>query len=325
MAGTPDILLYHEEVSYYSFRVRMALAIKDLKYKKRRVNLFLSENLEPWYMRLNPSGLVPILQHGETIVCDSDKILRYLDDAFPETIQLCPDESTNEGHMCDYFKRLSDKIDVHTITMIAPRFPEITKVKPRNPMFANAIHDQAPELCEKYANDFPDLAEAYLAKKKLKLEELLRLEDEELVETAIHACEDVMTKLEEELARNDADMMQDKVQWLCGERFTSADIYWAATLYRLEEMGYDDRYWANGKRPHIEAYYEQIRSYDCFRKSEPSRCLLLMAKMRPHLPWVLAVGGAAVAAGVIYALIKSRNGGKFPSIFAKEKIWVWTE
>ena len=124
---------------------------------------------------------------------------------------------------------------------------------------------------------------------------------------------------------NNLCLISDQVQWLCGEQFTSADIYWAVALYRLEELGYDQHYWADGKRPHIEAYYEQVRSYEYFRKSEPSRCLLLMAKMKPHLPWALAIGATAVAAGAMYALIRNRNGGTFPSIFPKEKIWVWKE
>ena len=56
--------------------------------------------------------------------------------------QLCPDESTDEGHACDYYKRLSDKIDVHTITLIAPQFPDITQVKPRTPIYLNGNVNQ---------------------------------------------------------------------------------------------------------------------------------------------------------------------------------------
>ncbi|XP_006816444.1 ganglioside-induced differentiation-associated protein 1-like [Saccoglossus kowalevskii] len=326
----PPLLLYQETVSYFSFCVRMGLAEKNLKYKKCPVNFFNLENLEPWYMRLNPFGLVPTLQHGETVVCDSDKILRYLDEAFPETTCLCPDESTDEGHMCGYYRRLNDKIDIRMITLIAPMFPRTTQVTPRNPRFSetNAKHmkakrDHAATLCERYANIFPDLAEVYLEKKNSELKEL---PGEEEVQMVLRVCEDVLTKFQEELARKSENTQDVKEQWLCGKRFTSADIYWAATLHRLEELGYDKRFWADGQRPHIESYYEHMRSRVCFKKSEPSTCISWIGEMKQKLPWELAIGATVVAVCVFYTFIKSRRNVEcFPSKCVEEKIWVWKE
>ena len=57
----------------------MALHIKGINYKYHNVELLKFEHLEPWYLKMNPGGVVPTLKHGYNIVPESDEILRYLD------------------------------------------------------------------------------------------------------------------------------------------------------------------------------------------------------------------------------------------------------
>ncbi|CAJ0963368.1 unnamed protein product [Ranitomeya imitator] len=62
--------------------VRLVIAEKALKCEEHDVSLPLSEHNEPWFMRLNPSGEVPVLVHGENIICEAAQIIDYLEQTF---------------------------------------------------------------------------------------------------------------------------------------------------------------------------------------------------------------------------------------------------
>lgn len=64
------------------FQVRLAIAEKALKCEEHDVNLPLSEHNEPWFMRLSSSGEVPVLIHGENIICEATQIIDYLEATF---------------------------------------------------------------------------------------------------------------------------------------------------------------------------------------------------------------------------------------------------
>ncbi|OFZ31811.1 MAG: maleylacetoacetate isomerase [Bdellovibrionales bacterium RIFCSPHIGHO2_01_FULL_40_29] len=87
-----DLILYSYFRSSTSFRVRIALALKDLDYEYRPVHLLNNggeQNQSP-YRQINPIGGVPTLIHNGKTLSQSLVIMEYLDDAFPETYQLFP-------------------------------------------------------------------------------------------------------------------------------------------------------------------------------------------------------------------------------------------
>ncbi len=67
-----------------SLQGAIALEVKGLKYKQRIVYLHDGETYEPWFMRINPAGQVPVLRHGEKYIPDSLAIAEYLDKTFGE-------------------------------------------------------------------------------------------------------------------------------------------------------------------------------------------------------------------------------------------------
>lgn len=60
----------------------MALHEKNLPFESRVINLANNEQYEPWFLRLNPKGEVPVLQDTGKIISDSTRIIDYLEDNF---------------------------------------------------------------------------------------------------------------------------------------------------------------------------------------------------------------------------------------------------
>lgn len=63
-------------------QVRLAVAEKGLRCEEYDVSLPLSEHNEPWFMRLNPAGEVPVLVHDDSVLCDLTQIMDYLEENF---------------------------------------------------------------------------------------------------------------------------------------------------------------------------------------------------------------------------------------------------
>ena len=82
MSESQGLTLYHALPSSFSQKVVLALNYLNLKYESRLVNLFDGEQLEPWFLDLNPKGEVPTLQDGEVTIADSADILQYLNDKY---------------------------------------------------------------------------------------------------------------------------------------------------------------------------------------------------------------------------------------------------
>ncbi|RIL03442.1 MAG: hypothetical protein DCC71_15250 [Proteobacteria bacterium] len=78
-----DLLLYDHPHSPCARRVRIALLEKGLAWRSRVLDLTRMEQKAPWYLALNPNGIVPTLVHGERVLWESNVITEYLDDVFP--------------------------------------------------------------------------------------------------------------------------------------------------------------------------------------------------------------------------------------------------
>lgn len=78
--------LYNYFRSSASFRVRIALGLKNLPYEYRAVHLTRGggEQVAPDFRALNPQGLVPVLVDGGALLTQSLAILEYLDELHPD-------------------------------------------------------------------------------------------------------------------------------------------------------------------------------------------------------------------------------------------------
>lgn len=83
--------LYHYWSSVCSQKVRLCLAEKGIEWESVHIDLFTFDHWEADYVALNPKAVVPTLDHDGQVVIESNVIIEYLEEAFPET-PLMPDD-----------------------------------------------------------------------------------------------------------------------------------------------------------------------------------------------------------------------------------------
>jgi len=69
-----------------SYRVRIALNLKNLSYQQAAIHLRRGggEQLKPEYRAINPQALVPALEDGGRILTQSLAIIEYLEEKYPD-------------------------------------------------------------------------------------------------------------------------------------------------------------------------------------------------------------------------------------------------
>ena len=106
------IILYDYYRSSAAYRVRIALNLKGVQYEQRQVNLREDEQKSDDYRKLNPLGLVPMLEIDGHRLVQSLAIINYLDLRF-SNVPLIPAAAAARAHvvaMC-----LTIACDIHPL------------------------------------------------------------------------------------------------------------------------------------------------------------------------------------------------------------------
>ncbi|MEP0201760.1 MAG: glutathione S-transferase family protein [Halioglobus sp.] len=83
------IHLYHNDMSVCAQKVRLVLAHKNLSWEGTHLNLRAGEQSTPDFRKISPKGVVPVLVHDGDVITESNAIVEYLDEVFPDA-QLMP-------------------------------------------------------------------------------------------------------------------------------------------------------------------------------------------------------------------------------------------
>lgn len=80
------ITLYDYYRSSCSYRVRIALNLKQIPHQLKEVHLVKNggEQFSDWYQKLHPHASVPIMVDGDLVLSQSLAILNYLDEKYPQ-------------------------------------------------------------------------------------------------------------------------------------------------------------------------------------------------------------------------------------------------
>src|SRR5262249_49353180 len=90
-----------------SQKLRVFLNLKGIPWESHHVDLPANENFRPWFLGINPRGLVPVLVHDGAVHIESNDIITYLEKTFP-TPNLIP-----AGHEDEIAGLLRHEDDLH--------------------------------------------------------------------------------------------------------------------------------------------------------------------------------------------------------------------
>jgi glutathione S-transferase len=100
--------LYTAKNSICTQKVFITLAEKGLPYDIHTIDLFANEQYKPEYLKINPKGVVPALDHDGAVVIESSLICEYLDETFP-AVRLVPADPFSRARM----RLWSKEVDEH--------------------------------------------------------------------------------------------------------------------------------------------------------------------------------------------------------------------
>jgi glutathione S-transferase len=93
--GWKGVHVLHYSGSSCSQKLRIFLNLKGIAWESHLVDLPTNENFAPWFLGINPRGLVPVLVHNGVVHIESNDIITYLEKTFPEP-RLIPAGHENE-------------------------------------------------------------------------------------------------------------------------------------------------------------------------------------------------------------------------------------
>ena len=226
------LTLYHNDMSVCAQKVRLCLAEKGLSYDAKHFNLRAGDQQQPFYLKLNPKGVVPTLVHDDVVVTESVVINEYIDDAFPAP-PLKPADAAGRAKMRWWTKHIDDGIFAATGTVS---------------MSVAFHHQYTQEVVDELTRQ---RGPAYRARFEL----LRKGVDNPFFPDAIKRLYKMATDMNAALERG---------PWLLGEQLTLADIAYAPYITRLDHlkfMGLLD------KNPRTAAWYERMRARDSYHSA----------------------------------------------------------
>ncbi|KAL7276548.1 hypothetical protein RUND412_000471 [Rhizina undulata] len=125
------LALYTNQCSGWCHRVHIALQELNLEFEEVIIDLTVPR--EPWYLEINPRGLVPALKYGDEIIIESAVIVNFLVDAFPS--HLVPSPGDPEAAL----KRAKINFFVDTfISKVVANFYDLVKARDETEKVAKA-------------------------------------------------------------------------------------------------------------------------------------------------------------------------------------------
>lgn len=224
--------LYHGDISNCSMRVRMTLEEKGLDWTSHHLSLKKKENISDDYFGINPNGLVPTLVHDGVVHIESNDIIDYLDETFPEPSLR---SARDEAEMLDWLK-LAASIHVPAVK------PYVYATKMQKKIKKTA--DEEKKYAELQSNEeLKEFHSKHAGSKQF---------GESDIADAKRILEDCFTKLENTLKGR---------KWIMGDEFSLADISWIPLHFVLIGCGYPfDKY------PEISRWAEAIGERPSFRE-----------------------------------------------------------
>lgn len=137
-----------------SYRVRIALNLKDLPHEHRYLQLRQSEQRSAAYLALNPQGFVPVLEEQGRVLTQSLAICEYLDELCPEP-PLLPGDAWQRARIRGFSQVIA--CDIHPLQnlKILRRLAEIGQDETQVQDWARAAIGDGFDACERLIESLP--------------------------------------------------------------------------------------------------------------------------------------------------------------------------
>lgn len=200
--------LYHYDRSSAAQKVRILLAEKGLEWKSHEIDTSLAtrDHLKPEYLKLNPRGLVPTLVHDGQAIRESQVILEYIEDVFPEPA-FRPADPVERARMRVWTKTVDEGLHVNS------------RVVGMCIVVRHLYEKAGPEAMQGYYGDMQD--DVRRRNDRINIEMGL---DSPLLPPAIGQFKKVLTDMNAALGEK---------PWLAGNTYSLADISLGVYVTRL--------------------------------------------------------------------------------------------
>ena len=225
-----------------SQKLRIFLNLKGIKWESHLVELHTNENFRPWFLGINPRGLVPVLVHDGAVHIESNDIIQYLEKKFPEP-RLIP--AGHENEVAGLLKHEDDlHLDLRTLSF---RF-----------VFAPPGPPKPAEALKSYAeNGSGTVQGAKDRDKEIQIEFWQRAAKEGFTDERARAS---AQKFRTEFEALNQRLTQ--LPYLMGESLGVLDIAWFIYAHRLSLAGYP----LKRLHPRVSAWVEKLRARPEFAK-----------------------------------------------------------
>jgi glutathione S-transferase len=233
--------LLHFAGSSCSQKTRIFLNMKRIPWVSHPVNLATQKNYSPWFLGINPRGLVPVLVDDGAVIIESNDILTYLDEKFPEPA-LIPAGQTDQAT-----RLLQDEDDLHIdLRALTMRF-----------LFPAFLVQKKPAALTAYAQDRGLIDGEPDPHKNIELHFWREFARHGVTDAqATRAAKNFRSRLES------LDVTLAQQPYLLGSTISVVDIAWYIYAHRLIAGGYP----LARLHPHVRKWYDLLHARPEFRK-----------------------------------------------------------
>src|SRR5512146_1039571 len=235
------LVLHNYWSSVCSQKARLCLAEKKLPYQTRHVNLFEFEHWTPEYLKINPKAVVPALDHDGRIVIESNVILEYLEDTFPQ-VRLRPE---------DPYARSQMRIWIFNSEEIAHENVNTASYNPRH-----AARHKAKGHTREHLIEIAARCPNPIVRNRL-----------------VHRAENGVSEQQENEAYEALDFLVDQLErslargpWITGAEYSLADIAMAPFINRIEVLKRPEMVGA-AKRPRLADWWTRIQARPAYKEA----------------------------------------------------------
>lgn len=226
--------LYHAPGAVCAQKVRLGLEEKGQPWQSEIVDLGDLEFMQRYRRDLNPNGVVPTLVVDGQVLIESNVILEFLDEVFPEP-RLSPDDAVGRAHMRVWLSQID--IDAHVaVNALTFGIAMRSRFLPMSESQRNAIYEAIPD-----------------PERRWKRRELVEQGVESrLVRVAVQRFMRLFRDMEQALVGR---------PWLIGAAYTLADLALTPYLVRVDALGLTrvlDQF------PQLARWYQQVQQRPSF-------------------------------------------------------------